>query len=70
MVQLCPLTLEGIKEHGVLCSLKFYDKTDSEKRSVNSHVMKNLGFRQFEPREISMAVENGFGLEIPGRDEM
>ena len=44
------LVLEGIKD-GELYILKLYDKIDPEKLSVNSHLTKDLGLRQFVSRE-------------------
>lgn len=55
-----PLTLEGIKDR-VLYVLKLYDKIDSEKRSVNSHFMKDQGLNNLDQVEIIMAMEDEFG---------
>uniref|UniRef100_A0A8I6A0J6 Acyl carrier protein n=1 Tax=Rattus norvegicus TaxID=10116 RepID=A0A8I6A0J6_RAT len=62
-----PLTLEGIKDR-VLYVLKLYDKIDSEKRSVNSHFMKDQGLNNLDQVEIIMAMEDKFGFEIPAID--
>ncbi|XP_051011337.1 acyl carrier protein, mitochondrial-like [Acomys russatus] len=62
-----PLTLEGIKDR-VLYVLKLYDKTDPEKLSVNSHLMKGLGLDSLDQVEIIMAMEDECGFEIPDMD--
>ncbi|XP_030744362.1 acyl carrier protein, mitochondrial-like [Echinops telfairi] len=59
-----PLTLEGIKDH-VLYILKFYDKIDPEKLSVNS---QDQGLDSLEQVEIIMAMEDEFRFEIPDKD--
>ncbi|XP_038177161.1 acyl carrier protein, mitochondrial-like [Arvicola amphibius] len=62
-----PLTVEGIKNR-VLCVLKLYDKTDPEKLSVNSHLMKDLGLDSLDQVEIIIATEDKLGFEIPDID--
>ncbi|XP_015268804.1 PREDICTED: acyl carrier protein, mitochondrial [Gekko japonicus] len=59
-----PLTLDNIKEH-VLYVLKLYDEIDPEKLTVDSHFTKDLGLDSLDQVEITMAMEDEFGLEIP-----
>ncbi|XP_013789770.1 acyl carrier protein, mitochondrial-like [Limulus polyphemus] len=62
-----PLTLEMIRDR-VLLVLKLYDKIDSEKLTLDSHFMTDMGLDSLDHVEVVMAMEDEFGFEIPDSD--
>lgn len=62
-----PVKIEDIQQR-VLNVCSKYDKIDSEKLTLESHFVNDLGLDSLDHVEIMMELEDEFGLEIPDQD--
>ncbi|CAH2244564.1 jg11683 [Pararge aegeria aegeria] len=62
-----PITLDLLRQRVILV-LQLYDKINSDKLSLDSHFMTDLGLDSLDHVEIIMAMEDEFGFEIPDGD--
>ncbi|KAG9510677.1 Acyl carrier protein, mitochondrial [Fragariocoptes setiger] len=62
-----PLTYDFVRER-VLLILRLFDKVDSEKLTLESFFVEDLGLDSLDHVEIIMELEDEFNFEIPDKD--
>lgn len=55
-------------ETRIIALLNDFDKVPKEKLNIDAHFIKDLGLDSLDQVEITMAIEDEFGIEFPDKD--